>query len=157
MAICCRPRVGLYLLLFCALFLEQWGIVGLDPLTARLPFYQTLSGSGGIPLPVSPLEMLLIVTLAAVALLPYMARRGGDLRARPALRAAVLFLAFVVLVDCLWGSHAGGAGPFDMRAAWEETRSFFYLGDHVRAHLQPDPDAGATADLHLALHRRDRP
>src|SRR5437763_17194737 len=45
-----RPRVGLYLLLFCAIFLEQWAIAGLDPLTARLPFYQTLSGSSDFPL-----------------------------------------------------------------------------------------------------------
>ena len=67
-AIFARPRTGLYLLLFCSLFLEQWGIVGLDPVTARLPFYQTFSGTGGIPLPVSPLEMLLIVTLAAVGI-----------------------------------------------------------------------------------------
>src|SRR5688500_11423231 len=42
-AILLRPRIGLYLLLFCAVFLEQWGITGLDPLTARLPFYQTLA------------------------------------------------------------------------------------------------------------------
>src|SRR5437588_12931867 len=46
-AILLNPRIGLYLLLFCALFLEQWGIVGLDPLTAQLPIYQTLSGYYG--------------------------------------------------------------------------------------------------------------
>src|SRR5437762_2491765 len=74
-AIALRPRIGLYLLLFCAIFLEQWAIAGLDPLTARLPFYQTLSGSSNFPLPVSPLEMLLLLTLTAV-LLPHVARRG---------------------------------------------------------------------------------
>ena len=73
-AIALRPRFGLYLLLFCAIFLEQFGIAGLDPLTTRLPFYQTLSGSGILPIPVSPVEMILLLTLAVV-LLPHIARR----------------------------------------------------------------------------------
>ena len=70
-----NPRLGLYLLLFCSLFLEQWGIAGLDPVTARLPFYQTLAGVGALPVPVSPLEMVLLLTLATVVL-PLITRSG---------------------------------------------------------------------------------
>src|SRR6476661_1785831 len=125
-AIAVRPRTGLYLLLFCSLFLEQWGIVGLDPVTARLPFYQTFSGTGGIPLPVSPLEVLLIVTLAAVAF-PHVARRGGVFVRGPLFTPILLFLSFVVLSIAYGAARGAGVGPFDLRAAWEETRSFFYL------------------------------
>ena len=125
-AIAIRPRLGLYLLLFCSLFLEQWGIVGLDPVTARLPFYQTFSGTGGIPLPVSPLEVLLIVTLVAVAF-PHIARRGGVFVRGPLFTPMLLFLSFVVLSIAYGAVRGAGVGPFDVRAAWEETRSFFYL------------------------------
>src|SRR5206468_1730153 len=90
-----RPRLGLYLLLFCAIFLEQWAIAGLDPLTSRLPFYQTLSGSSTFPLPVSPLEMLLLLTLAAV-LLPHIARRGTTFVRGSLFVPMLLFLVFVV-------------------------------------------------------------
>jgi hypothetical protein len=126
-AIALRPRTGLYLILFSALFLEQWGIVGLDPLTGRLPFYQTLSGSSGFPLPVSPLEMLLLLTLAAV-LLPHVARRGETFVRGPLFAPLLLFLAFVVASICYGLAGGAGTGPFDIRAAWEETRAFFYLG-----------------------------
>jgi hypothetical protein len=125
-AISLNPRVGLYLLLFCAIFLEQWSIVGLDPLTAKLPFYQTLSGSSGFPLPVSPVEMVLLLTLAAVAL-PHVARRGGTFVRGPLFGPLLLFLAFVVASIAYGRAGGGGTGPFDLRAAWEETRSFFYL------------------------------
>ncbi|MEP6775967.1 MAG: O-antigen ligase family protein, partial [Chloroflexota bacterium] len=125
-AIFLRPRFGLYLLLFCSLFLEQWGIAGLDPVTARLPFYQTFSGTGGIPLPVSPLEVLLLVTFVAVAL-PQVARRGVVFVRGPLFTPLLLFLGFVVLSIAYGAVRGAGVGPFDVRAAWEETRSFFYL------------------------------
>ncbi len=125
-AIALRPRLGLYLLLFCALLLEQWGIVGLDPVTGRLPFYQTLAGTSSFPLPVSPLEMILLLTLAVV-LLPLVARRGATFVRGQLFVPLMLFLAFVVLSIGYGLVGGGGAGPFDPRAAWEETRSFFYL------------------------------
>ena len=125
-AIWARPRLGLYLLLFSAIFLEQWGIAGLDPLTVRFPFYQTLSGSSGLPLPISPVEMVLLVTLAAV-LLPCLVRRETFVRG-PLWVPLLLFAAFVV-VSITYGFASGGeSGGFDPRAAWEETRAFFYLG-----------------------------
>jgi hypothetical protein len=126
-AIALRPRIGLYLLLFCAIFLEQWAIAGLDPLTARLPFYQTLSGSSNFPLPISPLEIILLLTIAAV-LLPHMARRGTAFVRGSLFVPILLFIAFVVASIIFGFTGGGGTGPFDLRAAWEETRSFFYLG-----------------------------
>jgi hypothetical protein len=127
-AIALRPRLGLYLLLFCAIFLEQWGITGLDPFSARFPFYQTLAGAYGIPIPVSPVEMLLLLTLVGL-LLPHVARRGGIFVRGPLFGPLLLFLAFV-LASIVYGMVGVGwaVGPFDLRAAWEETRAFFYLG-----------------------------
>ncbi|MEO8285474.1 MAG: O-antigen ligase family protein [Chloroflexota bacterium] len=125
-AIALRPQIGLYVLLFCAVFLEQWGIVGLDPVTARFPFYFTLSGSYGIPIPVSPVEMILMLTLVVVVL-PHIARRGVAFVCGPLFVPLLLFLAFVV-ASIVYGLVRGsGTGPFDIKAVWEETRSFFYL------------------------------
>lgn len=127
LSIALKPQVGLYVLLFCAIFLEQWGIVGLDPWTAQFPFYQTLAGSSDFPLPVSPVEIVLLFTLAVV-LLPHIARRGVRFERGPLFVPLLLFLTFV-LASIVYGVVArGGAGPFDLRAAWEETRAFFYLG-----------------------------
>jgi hypothetical protein len=126
-AIAMKPRVGVYLLLFCALLFEQWGIVGLAPLTAIYPFYQTLASTIGFPVPVSPVELLLILTLAAVVL-PHVARRGTAFVRGPLFMPLLLFLAFVV-ASIVYGLMGGSrVGAFDIRAAWEETRSFFYLG-----------------------------
>jgi hypothetical protein len=125
-AIMLHPRAGLYLLLFSAIFLEQWGIVGLDPVTAQFPFYETLSGAYGVPLPVSPVEMVLLVTLAG-ALLPYAA--GGKERfVRGKLFVPVLLFMALVVASLVFGfAGGGGVGPFWLNAAWAETRSFFYL------------------------------
>jgi hypothetical protein len=125
-AISMNPRVGLYLLLFCAIFLEQWGIGGLNPVTALSPFYQTLAGAAGLPLSVSPVEMVLLLTLAALVL-PRVVRRSGSFVRGPLLMPLLLFLAFVVASIAYGIVSGGGAGPFDVKAAWAETRSFFYL------------------------------
>lgn len=122
-----KPRIGVYTLLFCSIFLEQWGIAGLNPITTQIPFYQTLNGSANIPIPVSPLEMLLLLTLVAVVV-PYVARRGTPFVWGQLFGPLALFLAFVIL-SIVYGLAGGsGSGSFDIRAAWEETRSFFYLG-----------------------------
>jgi hypothetical protein len=122
-----RPRVGLYLLLFAAIFLEQWGIAGIDSLTALSPFYQTLAGAAGLPISVSPVEIVLLVTLVGV-LLPLVSARGGTFARGPLFAPLLLFLAFVVASIAYGVAGGGGAGPFDLKAAWAETRSFFYLG-----------------------------
>src|SRR4051794_37292657 len=94
-AIVRNPRLGLYLLFFCALFLEQWGITGLDPVTGRLPFYQTLAGVGALPVPISPLEMVLLLMLAAVVL-PAIARSGATFVRGPLFLPLMLFIGFVI-------------------------------------------------------------
>lgn len=126
-AIALRPRFGLYLLLFCSLFLEQWGIAGIDPITAQIPFYQTLAGTGSLPIPVSPVEMILLLTLTVIVL-PHIARRGVAFVRGPLLAPLLLFLGFVVASIAFGFAGGAGTGPFDIRAAWEETRAFFYLG-----------------------------
>lgn len=125
-AISFRPRLGLYLLLFNAIFLEQWGIVGLNPLTAQSPFYQTLAGTAGLPISVSPVEMVLLLTLAA-GVLPRVVRRDGTFVRGPLFAPLMLFMTFVVASLAYGAVGGGGAGPFDIKAAWAETRSFFYL------------------------------
>jgi hypothetical protein len=131
-AIVRNPRTGLYLLLFCAIALEQWGILGLEPLTARLPFYQTLAGADVLPIPVSPLEMILLLTLAAMLWRSSSAARATGVETRfvrGALFAPLLLFLLFVVASIGWGLvGSGSTGPFDLRAAWEETRAFFYLG-----------------------------
>jgi hypothetical protein len=121
-----NPRIGLYLLFFNALFLEQWGIAGINPVTASSPFYQTLAGTGGLPVSVSPVEMVLLLTLAAVVL-PHLARREGTFVRGPLFVPLLLFLTFVVASLAFGLAGGSGTGPFDVKAAWAETRSFFYL------------------------------
>jgi hypothetical protein len=126
-AIVLNPRIGLYLLLFCAVVLEQWGIVGLDPVTGRFPFYETLSGAYGVPLPVSPVEFVLLLTLAATEV-PGLLRRDAEFVRGPLFVPLLVFLA-VVVASIGYGMVGGrGAGPFWLNAAWAETRAFFYLG-----------------------------
>jgi O-Antigen ligase len=120
------PRIGLYVLLFCVIFLEQWGIVGLDPLTARFPFYQTVAATTGFPLPLSPVEIMLLLTLTAVVL-RRVARRERAFILGPLFLPLLLFLTFVVASVAYGFARGGGAGPFNLGAAWQETRSFFYL------------------------------
>jgi hypothetical protein len=125
-ALLLHPRAGLYLLLFSAIFLEQWGIIGLEPVSAQFPFYETLSGAYGLPLPVSPVEMVLLVTIAG-ALLPHVAGRGERFVRGPLFLPLVLFMAFVAASFVFGMVGGGGVGPFWLNAAWAETRSFFYL------------------------------
>jgi hypothetical protein len=126
-AIILNPRLGPYLLLFNAIFLEQWGVTGLNPVTASSPFYQTLAGTGSLPISVSPVEMVLLLTLAMVVL-HRVARRDGRLVRGPLFVPLLLFLTFVVVSIAYGVAGGAGAGPFDIKAAWAETRSFFYLG-----------------------------
>lgn len=122
-----RPIIGLFLLIGIALVIEQWEITGLSPTTAQLYVYQTLSGYSGIPLSISPLEMLLGITLLAT-----LARRllgpGARFERGSLFGPLGAFLALVI------GSIGYGMiGPntystFWLNAAWAETRAFFYLG-----------------------------
>lgn len=121
-----RPITGLYLLVFAALFVEQWGIVGVDPLAWRLHFYETLSGTYGIPISASPIEMLILVSLLAAALA---AGRTGARWYHGVLNWPVVFFLLTVVASLVWGIVGPNTySTFWLNAAWAESRSFFYLG-----------------------------
>jgi hypothetical protein len=125
-AIVRRPVTGLYLLVFAALFVEQWGIVGVDPLAWRLHFYETLSGTYGIPIAASPAEMLILVSLVAAVLA---AGRTGVRWYRGVLNGPVVFFLLTVVASLVWGIvGANTYSTFWLNAAWAESRSFFYFG-----------------------------
>jgi hypothetical protein len=122
-----QPVAGVYILFGCALAVEEWGIAGLSPLTGRVPIYQTLAGSTGVPLSISPVELLILLTFAAVVL-PIVARRGARFQTGPLLAPLLIFLVAVVASIAFGLVSGSGAGPFNVKAAWAETRAFFYLG-----------------------------
>jgi hypothetical protein len=57
-----HPVVGVYVLLGAALVLEQYPILGIDPLTAQTRFFQNLSAYSVIPLRLSAADLLLLLT-----------------------------------------------------------------------------------------------
>lgn len=122
-----HPALSVYIFVFAALTFEQWPVVGIDPITAQTRFFQTLSGAGfPLPLPVSPAEMLLIMSLVAV-ILPPLARRGSPFHTGTLFGPMMFFLA-MVLAAFAYGFVRGAAGTsYSPNAAWAESRSFVYL------------------------------
>ena len=59
------PRSGLYTLFAAALLLEQWGIAGLNPITAQTHFFENVSGYSAIPLRFSLADILAVLALIA--------------------------------------------------------------------------------------------
>src|SRR5213593_1912219 len=59
------PRSGLYALFAAALLLEEWGIAGLDPITAETHFFQNVSGYSAVPLRLSLADLLAIFAMLA--------------------------------------------------------------------------------------------
>jgi hypothetical protein len=59
------PRSGLYALLGAAVLFEEWGIAGLEPITAQTHFFQNVSGFTEVPLRLSMADMLALLTLGA--------------------------------------------------------------------------------------------
>ena len=59
------PRSGLYALFTAALLLEQWGIAGLNPITAQTHFFENVSGYSAIPLRFSLADILAVLALIA--------------------------------------------------------------------------------------------
>jgi len=60
-----RPVAGVYLIFGTAILLEQFVILGLNPITVGTHFYQNLSAYTEIPLRLSVADLLLLLTLAA--------------------------------------------------------------------------------------------
>lgn len=125
-AVCRRPVLAVYGLVLAALLLEQFPIEGLDPFTARTHAYQAVSGFSPLPLPVSPVELLIALGLATVVL-PAMAHPGDALHWGSLFGPLAIFLA-AVFSACVRG-YVGGAEStsFNPDAAWDEIRSFLYL------------------------------
>ncbi|HEY8785687.1 MAG TPA: O-antigen ligase family protein [Candidatus Limnocylindria bacterium] len=117
------PRSGLYTLFAAALLFEEWGIAGLNPITAQTHFFQNVSGYSAIPLRFSLADILAILALLAWGL-----RRvvGANPPARmgpvgwPVYAYGALFA-----VGLVTGIVRGGA--WDMSAALAELRGPLFL------------------------------
>ncbi len=116
-----RPLTILYFLVAAALIIEQWPIAGLSVFTTQ-PFFQTLSGAGFLPLPVSPAEITLLLTLAAVLLQSITKQRVY----KGALFGAMMWFLVAVLLT-MFNGWAVEPGTFNINVAWAEARSFVYL------------------------------
>ena len=107
LAVCVHPVVGLYLVFGAALLFEQFPIPGLTPLTSQAPIYQNLSQFTPIPLRLSLLDLLILLTYAS-----WFARRlaGERLGARmgPFGWPVLLYLS-VFAVGMVIGAARGGA------------------------------------------------
>ena len=123
-----RPVRIVYLLVLCALVVEQYAIVGLDPVTTHIPFYQTLSGAFRIPVSVSPAELILLLGIAAVLLPPLARKRRPSGFYRGALFGPMMFFLLAIVVAFLNGFLGVFASSgYWQNAAWAEGRSFVYL------------------------------
>lgn len=117
-----NPIAGLYLLVFAALFIEQFGIAGLSPITTQTRFFETLSGFSPVPLPLSAADMVMLILLAAI-LLPALVRCGPAVEKGALFGPAMCFLAALVFA-VVYGVARGG---FNEKAAIAEVRPFTYL------------------------------
>jgi hypothetical protein len=118
-----EPIASVYVLLASAILIEQWPLVELNPISGRIPFFQSISGAVGIPVPLSPAEMLLGLTFGVVLVQSAFYPDRQFFAGRLAL-PLLLFIGAVV-GSLVYGMVAGGV--FRMDAAWAEVRSFFYL------------------------------
>lgn len=122
-----KAVVAVYILLAGTLLFDQWPIAGLDPITLRAHFFQSLSGFTPIKIPINPAEMVLFLALAAI-LLPAWAGVGPKFY-RGSLYGPVMFFLVAVIASFVYGfAHTGPTGtPFNINAAWVECRSFISL------------------------------
>src|ERR1700682_4959361 len=63
-----RPVLGMYLILSAGLLFEQWGVEGLDPLTAQSHFFENIAGFTSIELRLSMSDLLVLITLGGAFL-----------------------------------------------------------------------------------------
>jgi hypothetical protein len=121
-----RPELSVYLLLFAALVFDQWPVVGIDPFTQELHVFQTISGFTPIPLPLMPVDLLLVFGLALLVL-PALIGQPSELDSGPLAIPAFGFFALTALT-LVHGYAAGPTGTvFNVNAAWAEARSFVQM------------------------------
>ena len=122
-AIVRRPVVGLYLLAAAAVLLEQFDLPKNTPLTAQTHIYQNLSSFTSIPLRLSVMDLLVVLTLASWAGWRIAKRERIDVG--PYAGAVALYVGAFGL-----GTVIGIArGPaWDSGAALNELRGPVYLG-----------------------------
>src|SRR5439155_23441768 len=117
-----RPVAALYLLFAAALFLEQFDIPGISPLTSQTRFYQNVSAFTPLPLRLSACDLLILLTLASCAL-RHIARHES-LRRGP-FAAAVMLYTGAFAVGTAIGIARGGA--WDPSATLAELRGPLYV------------------------------
>ena len=120
------PVLAVYLLVFGALFIDQWPVQGLHPFTTQTHLFETLSGFTLLPIPITPAEMILGVALLAVVL-PTLARRGAGFYCGSLFVPVIIFLLAELSSGVFGAVRGAGTGPFWVQAAWAEARSFVYL------------------------------
>lgn len=122
-AVFARPIVGVYAAVAAALLFEQWGIVGLDSLTAQSHFFDNISGFTSIDLRFSAADLLIAVTL--VAWLVTASRPGA-----PHFRPGPVGYAVAAFLICFAGGMLVGltrGGAWNQAAALAELRGPVYL------------------------------
>lgn len=117
-----RPIIGVYIGLTAAVLFEQWGVQGLDPITAQTHFFDNIAGYSTIDVRLSLADFFIAVTLAAAAL-----NKTHGVRMWHVGPIGLGVLAYV-------GSFALGAvvgfvrGGWDSGAMFAELRGPIYLG-----------------------------
>ncbi len=122
-----EPVLSLYTLIFTALVIEQFPILGVETITTRAYlFWWQLSAFTAVPLPVSPAEVLMAVTLLAV-LLPMLAKRDATFR-KGGLFVPLMIFQVAVLASFAYGAVGGPPGTvFNWKIGLREIIGFIYL------------------------------
>jgi O-antigen ligase/polysaccharide polymerase Wzy-like membrane protein len=121
-AIVAHPIVGLFLLFGAALVLEQYPILGIEPLTAQTRFFQNLSAYTAVPLRLSACDLLMLLTIGSCARRSATARIA--FRTGPFGQPIALYGAAFVIGTAI-GAARGGA--WDPDTALAELRGPLYL------------------------------
>jgi hypothetical protein len=139
-AICARPLVGVYLAFGAAILFEQYGIIGISPITTSLHFFQNLSSYTDIPIRLSLGDLLILLTLGSW---------GVRCLARPkewrlqlgrfgwAVTVFLLALGFGLLVGVARGSGWDPNAAFqELRAPGQMCAMYFLTANLVRTRGQ---------------------
>jgi len=119
-----RVEYSFYVLLFCVLFFDQFGIPGFEPFTFTVDYFRNLKENRYLPYMaagvVNPIELHLIL-IAGVWFLSLPLKRNLKFQAIPVWPAFLLFLGTFVF------SFVNGIRTGDFLVALWEVRALFYL------------------------------